>query len=261
VPGTREYFLLVAQLQCWGTIQEYVELCRGQGYFTPAFYATAIAQMERIHVRRRLKQVTTARGWPVFGNITRVRDDVRPERVFLQEELFGPEEYRQIVAYHYGMACHHLFKAQTYRNHAKARFSVQLPLFDEDDGGGAARLRPASRSTSGAGSSRDISLGRRRVPQGPHQGGDPAHERPARQEVECRNRRALPMPPRVRRQGGHDVGRQQHERREDSPMLRHGAHLAEHQLHDHSAANDPDEPPHSVVDGLGSLQLLNFWRR
>jgi hypothetical protein len=27
-----------------------------------------------------------------------------------------------------------LFKAQTYREHAKARYGLQLPLFDEDDG-------------------------------------------------------------------------------------------------------------------------------
>src|SRR6266542_2427698 len=105
-----------------------------QGYFTPAFYATAIAQMERIHVRRRLKQITNAQGWPVFGNIARVGPDGTPARVFLQEELFGPEEYRQIVAYHYGLARHHLFKAQTYRDHAKARYGLQLPLFSEDDG-------------------------------------------------------------------------------------------------------------------------------
>jgi hypothetical protein len=136
-PRTREHFLRVTRLRRWGTIQEYVDFCRAQGYFTPAFYATAIAHMERIHVRRRLKQITNARGWPVFGNIARVRDDGRPERVFLQEELFGPEEYQQIVAYHYGMARHHLFKAQTYRDHAKARYGVQLPLF-EDDGEGEA---------------------------------------------------------------------------------------------------------------------------
>jgi hypothetical protein len=132
-PGTREHFLQVTTLRRWGTIQDYVDLCREQGYFTPAFYATAIAHMERIHVRRRLKQVTNAHGWPTFGNITRVRDDGRPERVFLQEELFGPEEYRQVVAYHYTMARHHLFKAQTYREHAKARYGLQLPLFDEAD--------------------------------------------------------------------------------------------------------------------------------
>jgi hypothetical protein len=30
-----------------------------------------------------------------------------------QEELFGPAEYHQIVADHYGMARHHLVKAQT----------------------------------------------------------------------------------------------------------------------------------------------------
>jgi hypothetical protein len=134
-PGTQEHFLQVTTWRRWGAIQEYVELCRAEGYFTPAFYATAIAQMERIHVRRRLKQVTNAYGWPVFGNIARVRDDGRPERVFLQEELFGPEEYRQIVAYHYTMARHHLFKAQTYRDHAKARYGLQLPLFSEDDDG------------------------------------------------------------------------------------------------------------------------------
>jgi hypothetical protein len=52
-----------------------------------------------------------------------------PARVFLQEELFGPEAYRQIVAYHDGLARHHLFKAQTSRDHAKARDGLQLPLF------------------------------------------------------------------------------------------------------------------------------------
>jgi hypothetical protein len=138
-PGTREHFLQAMTLQRWGTIQEYVDLCRAHGYFTPVFYATAIAHMERIHVRRRLKQVTNAQGWPAFGNIERVGPDGKPERVFLQEELFGPEEYRQIVAYHYGMARHHLFKAQTYRDHAKMRYGLLLPLFSEDDeeGGGA----------------------------------------------------------------------------------------------------------------------------
>jgi hypothetical protein len=46
----------------WGTIQEYVDLCRTQGYFTLAFYAKAVAHMERIHVRRMLRQVTDGRG-------------------------------------------------------------------------------------------------------------------------------------------------------------------------------------------------------
>jgi hypothetical protein len=133
-PGTREHFLQITTVQRWGTIQDYVDLCRAHGYFTPAFYATAIAHMERIHVRRRLKQVTTPQGWPVFGNIERVGPDGTPARVFLQEELFGPEEYHQIVAYHYGMARHHLVKAQTYREHAKMRYGLQLPLFDEADG-------------------------------------------------------------------------------------------------------------------------------
>jgi hypothetical protein len=131
-PGTREHFLQITTVQRWGTIQEYVDLCRAHGYFIPAFYATAIAHMERIHVRRRLKQITNVQGWPVFGNIERVDPDGTRERVFLQEELFGPEEYRQIVGYHYRMARHHLYKAQTYRDHAKARYGLQLPLFSED---------------------------------------------------------------------------------------------------------------------------------
>jgi hypothetical protein len=136
IPGTREYFLRVTQLQRWGTIQEYVDLCRMQGYFTPAFYRKATAHMERIHVQRMLWQVTDGRGWPTVANIVRASPGGRPERVFMQEELFGPEEYRQVVAYHYRMARHHLFKAQTCCDHAKARFGLQLPLFDEVDGGG-----------------------------------------------------------------------------------------------------------------------------
>jgi hypothetical protein len=55
-------------------------------------------------------------------------------RVFLQKELFGPEEYRQIVAHHYGMARHHLLEAQTYGEHAKMRYGLQLLLFSEGDG-------------------------------------------------------------------------------------------------------------------------------
>jgi hypothetical protein len=132
-PGTREHFWEVTKLQRWGTIQEYVDLCRQQGYFTEAFYRKAAAHMERIHVRRRLRQVTDGRGWPTLANIVRAGDDGRPERVFMQEEFFGPEEYRQVVAYHYSMARHHLFKAQTYRDHAKMRFGLQLPLFGEDE--------------------------------------------------------------------------------------------------------------------------------
>lgn len=132
-PGTREHFLQVATLRRWGTIQDYVELCRQHGYFTPAFYAKAVAHMERIHVRRRLKQITNGSGWPIFGNIERSGPDGQRERVFLQEELFSPQDYEQIVAYHYRMARHHLFKAQTYREHAKMRFGLQLPLFREDD--------------------------------------------------------------------------------------------------------------------------------
>jgi hypothetical protein len=132
-PGTREHFLQVTTLRRWGTIQDYVELCRAHGYFTPAFYAKAATHLERIHVRRRLKQITNVQGWPVFGNIERVDPNGTLERVFLQEELFGPEEYQQIVAYHNRMARQHLFKAQTYREHAKVRYGLQLPLVSEDD--------------------------------------------------------------------------------------------------------------------------------
>ena len=132
-PGTREYFLQVTTLRRWGTIQEYADLCREQGYFTEAFYRKATAHMERIHVRRMLRLVTDGRGWPTLANIVRPGPDGRPERVFMQEELFSPEEYRQVVTYHYAMARHHLFKAQTYREHAKARYGLQLALFDEED--------------------------------------------------------------------------------------------------------------------------------
>ena len=60
----------------------------------------------------------------------------KPCSISKDEELFGPEAYRQIVAYHYGLARHHLCKAQTYRDHAKARDGLPRPLFSEDDGVG-----------------------------------------------------------------------------------------------------------------------------
>jgi hypothetical protein len=85
--------------------------------------------MERIHVRRRLKQVRHARGRPVFGNIERVGSDGTPARVFLPDELFGPEEPRQIVAYHDGIPRHHLNLPEP----RQVRYGLQLPLCREDN--------------------------------------------------------------------------------------------------------------------------------
>ena len=133
-PGRRKHFLQLTTLRRWGTNQEYVNIRRAHGYFMPEFYPTAIALMERIHVRRMLRQVTDGRGRPTVANIVQEGQDGRPVRVFLQEELFGPEESRQVVAYHYGIARHNLFKAQMSREHAKACSSLQLALFGEDGG-------------------------------------------------------------------------------------------------------------------------------
>jgi hypothetical protein len=133
-PGTRGHFLRVAPLRRGGTRQADVELCRAQGSFTPAFYATALAQRERIHGRRRLKQITHAQGWPVFGTIARVGPEGTPARVCLQEERFGPEASRPIVASHDGLVRHHLCQAQTCRDRAKARDGLQPPLCSADDG-------------------------------------------------------------------------------------------------------------------------------
>jgi hypothetical protein len=92
----------VAQRRRWGTIQEDVERCRAQGSCTPAFDATAITQMARIHVRRRRKPITTAHGWLVVGTIARVGPDGTPARVFLQEELFG---WKPLICQHVGYLC------------------------------------------------------------------------------------------------------------------------------------------------------------
>jgi hypothetical protein len=127
--------LAVTRLRRWGAIREYVKPCRQRGYFTEAFCRKAAAHTERIHMWRRLRQATDGRGWPILANVVREGHDGWPKRVCLQEELFDPKEYRQMVASHDGLARHHLVKARTSCEHAKRRFGVQLPLFDEDDGG------------------------------------------------------------------------------------------------------------------------------
>jgi hypothetical protein len=91
-PGTREHFLEVTTLRRWGTIQEYVELCRAHGYFTPSFYAKATVYMERIDVRRMLRQVTDGRGWHDPCQHCARGPQRPPEHVFMQEEFPGPEE-------------------------------------------------------------------------------------------------------------------------------------------------------------------------
>ena len=53
--------------------------------------------------REHFLRAAQLRRWGTVQNIARVGPDGTPARVFLQEELFGPEAYRPIVAYHYSL--------------------------------------------------------------------------------------------------------------------------------------------------------------
>ena len=77
-------------------------------------------------MRCMLRQVTDGRGWPVLANIVRAGPDGRSERVFMQKELFGPEEYRQVVAYHYRMERHQAMTKHARRTHHIERFNNTL---------------------------------------------------------------------------------------------------------------------------------------
>ena len=72
-------------------------------------------------------------GWPTVANIVRAGDDGRPERVFMQESSSGRRSTARWSRITTGWPAPPL--GADVPRPRKARYGLQLPLFDEVDGG------------------------------------------------------------------------------------------------------------------------------
>jgi len=116
----------------WNTIDELLDMCEQEGYWTEDFLDNAINAAKKDHIRRSIKQLRGEDGWSLWASVETQTLEGEPVRVYKQEVLFDVPDYRQVVTYHGDRSKYHAMKAKGYASRCKERFGVQLTLpFDE----------------------------------------------------------------------------------------------------------------------------------
>jgi len=112
----------------WNTIDELVDLCEQEDYWTEDFLEGAVVEAKKAHIRRFIKQLHDDEGWSVWASVETQTEDGETIRRYKQEVLFDVEDYRQLVSYHSDRSAYHAKKAEGYATRCKQRFGTQLTL-------------------------------------------------------------------------------------------------------------------------------------
>jgi len=90
--------------------------------------AALLEEAKLNYVRRMFRKMRAPGGHRVFASVETVNDAGDKVRVYKQELLFNPEDYRQVVNYHQQMALHHMAEANGYAARCAERFNTQMVL-------------------------------------------------------------------------------------------------------------------------------------
>lgn len=115
--------------------QAYHRSVEDGGVFVNEDLDKVIEEYRKAKIRRALKQAKDENGQPKFASIERRDEFGDTERIYKQENLFNPNDYKQTVEYHAKLSKHHWREMQRYRGNCEHRHGVQLPLpwFPEDE--------------------------------------------------------------------------------------------------------------------------------
>lgn len=114
----------------WATIDEFMSMLDDADYWDEEFTSAAVAQRKKIHIRGVIRNLKDKDGWPVFASVVQVDSDGNEVRIYKQETFFDRDDYMQVVSYHVDVVRHHVTMAVGYRNRAKGRYGMQIPLPD-----------------------------------------------------------------------------------------------------------------------------------
>lgn len=132
---TKEAFVAATESASWADIDALVAMLDASDFWDDAFLAESIAARKKAYVRREIKQVKGADGWPVFASIVTTNPETgEDERRYKQEAIFDPDDYFQVVRYHRRRADHHMRMATGYAERGAKRYGLQLgmPLVTAD---------------------------------------------------------------------------------------------------------------------------------
>ncbi len=126
----RQAFLAAVNGAEWASIDDLREMCDEAG---DVFSEEDDEQAKRSHknqrIRREIKKMTDASGFPVFASVhTTDPETGKQRRVYKQEALFDIEDYRAVIEDYAKSLQHDYQMMKGYRDRAEQRFSEQLPL-------------------------------------------------------------------------------------------------------------------------------------
>ncbi len=123
---------LMGNADAWMSIENLVGLCDREEFWKDDFIAGALGDAKKAHIRRLIKQLKDEDKWPLWASVETTNEEGETERVYKQELLFDPNDYRQVVEYHSKRASYHRKTAEGYAARCRKRFDVQLHLAFDD---------------------------------------------------------------------------------------------------------------------------------
>jgi hypothetical protein len=110
-------------------IDEVVERLRAANYYDEDAKEEAIANWEKTLARRVMRQTKDPKsGRPLFANLELISEDGEVSNGYMQEILFEPSHYRQVISYHVRTANHHINEAREYATNLEHRYGEQFLL-------------------------------------------------------------------------------------------------------------------------------------
>lgn len=122
----------IEEVDQWATIDELVVICDEAGVWPEDFIDGALDRAKKAFIRQQIKQQKDGDNWPLWASVETQNEEGETVRIYKQEMLFDPEDYRQVVAYHADRQHYHATMATGYADRCERRFHVQLALPFED---------------------------------------------------------------------------------------------------------------------------------
>ncbi|KKL21525.1 hypothetical protein LCGC14_2444600 [marine sediment metagenome] len=117
---------LLGDADRWTTIDDLVRICDEGGLWSDEFLETVTDKAKKAQLRRLIKGVKDESNWPVWASVETTNEEGETVRVYKQELLFDPEDYRKVVSYHSDRASHHGRMARGYAKRCDKRFRTRL---------------------------------------------------------------------------------------------------------------------------------------
>lgn len=125
----QEQFIRLTQSEAWATIDVLLRRLDEASFWDEAFLEAAKDAHKKSYIRRQIKQLKDAEGWPIFANVVQL-DPISGDElhIYKQEQIFDRDDYMQVVSYHRDRASYHQQMAAGYELRAQKRYAMQIPM-------------------------------------------------------------------------------------------------------------------------------------